>query len=96
MEPRARVWYIFIQSISVNLIGEANDYVGKGLSGGRITIAPPRRKSFKPDKNIIVGNTVLYSYFWRMLYIWNSWGKVCRRNSGAIAVVGTEIIVVNI
>ena len=44
------------KGISVNLIGEANDYVGKGLSGGRITIAPPKRKSFKPDKNIIVGN----------------------------------------
>jgi hypothetical protein len=44
----------------IDLIGEGNDYVGKGLSGGRIIVRPPEDCGIVPEENIIVGNTVLY------------------------------------
>ncbi|MEL0020662.1 MAG: hypothetical protein VW709_12380, partial [Rickettsiales bacterium] len=46
--------------VSLELVGDANDYVGKGLSGGRISIYPSPKSPVNPEENIIVGNTVLY------------------------------------
>ena len=46
--------------ITISLSGEGNDYVGKGLSGGKIIIRPFKDSIYKPEKNIIIGNTVLY------------------------------------
>ncbi len=46
--------------VTLTLEGDANDYVGKGLSGGKIVVYPPRNSNFVPEENIIVGNVVLY------------------------------------
>ena len=70
------------------LEGEANDYLGKGLSGGRIIVVPPTDSTFQPDKNIIAGNTMLYGATSGEVYINGVVGeRFCVRNSGAIAVV---------
>lgn len=74
--------------ISFRLEGEANDYLGKGLSGGRITLVPPKGSSFIPENNIIAGNTLLYGATSGEVYINGQTGeRFCVRNSGAIAVV---------
>jgi glutamate synthase (NADPH/NADH) large chain len=70
------------------LIGEANDYVGKGLSGGKIVIKAPVESTFKPEENIIAGNTILYGATSGELYVNGVVGeRFCVRNSGATAVV---------
>ncbi|MCH5239022.1 MAG: glutamate synthase large subunit [Muribaculaceae bacterium] len=77
-----------IKGISFNLEGDANDYVGKGLSGGKITVVPPKNSSFKPQDNVIAGNTILYGATSGEVYINGQVGeRFCVRNSGAIAVV---------
>src|SRR5713101_1141705 len=48
------------KGVTLTLEGEANDYVGKGLSGGRLVVYPPRRSTFAPEKNILIGNVALY------------------------------------
>ena len=74
--------------ISFRLEGDANDYVGKGLSGGKILIVPPQGSSFKPQENIIAGNTILYGATSGEIYINGRVGeRFCVRNSGATAVV---------
>jgi glutamate synthase (NADPH/NADH) large chain len=74
--------------ISFYLEGEANDYLGKGLSGGRISLVPPKTASFIPEDNIIGGNTLLYGATAGEVYINGQVGeRFCVRNSGAIAVV---------
>ncbi|MDZ7751394.1 MAG: glutamate synthase large subunit [Gammaproteobacteria bacterium] len=74
--------------ISVELIGEANDYVGKGLSGGRLVIYPPTESPIVPEENIIVGNTVLYGAISGECYFRGVAGeRFAVRNSGARAVV---------
>ncbi|GHV47704.1 glutamate synthase [Bacteroidia bacterium] len=74
--------------ISLRLEGEANDYLGKGLSGGRIIVVPPSGSTFAPEHNIIVGNTLLYGATSGEVYINGRAGeRFCVRNSGAIAVV---------
>lgn len=74
--------------ISFRLDGDANDYVGKGLSGGKIVIVPPMGTSYKPEDNIIAGNTLLYGATSGEIYINGRVGeRFCVRNSGAIAVV---------
>jgi glutamate synthase (NADPH/NADH) large chain len=74
--------------ITINLEGDANDYVGKGLSGGRLTIRPPRASEMKPEENIIVGNTVLYGAISGECYLRGVAGeRFAVRNSGAVAVV---------
>jgi glutamate synthase (NADPH/NADH) large chain len=74
--------------ISARLEGDANDYVGKGLSGGKIVIVPPVGTTFAPQDNIIAGNTILYGATSGELYINGRVGeRFCVRNSGAIAVV---------
>ncbi|MDR2520861.1 MAG: glutamate synthase large subunit [Bacteroidales bacterium OttesenSCG-928-I14] len=77
-----------IFGVSFYLEGEANDYLGKGLSGGRISLVPPKGVSFIPEKNIIGGNTLLYGATSGEVYINGQVGeRFCVRNSGAIAVV---------
>jgi glutamate synthase (NADPH/NADH) large chain len=74
--------------VSLYLEGEANDYLGKGLSGGRIVVAPPQKSAFAPENNIIVGNTLLYGATAGEAYINGRAGeRFCVRNSGATAVV---------
>ncbi len=74
--------------ISFRLEGDANDYVGKGLSGGRIVIVPPQGSKFAPEENIIAGNTILYGATSGEIYINGRVGeRFCVRNSGATAVV---------
>lgn len=74
--------------VSFKLEGDANDYVGKGLSGGKIIIIPSANSSYKPEDNIIAGNTLLYGATGGEVYISGQVGeRFCVRNSGAIAVV---------
>lgn len=74
--------------VNFKLEGEANDYVGKGLSGGRISIQPPVRSNFEAEENTIAGNTGLYGATSGELYINGRVGeRFAVRNSGAIAVV---------
>ncbi len=74
--------------ITISLSGEGNDYVGKGLSGGKIIIRPFKDSIYKPEKNIIVGNTVLYGAISGECYFSGMAGeRFAVRNSGAIAVV---------
>jgi glutamate synthase (NADPH/NADH) large chain len=74
--------------ISFYLEGEANDYLGKGLSGGRIAVVPPKGSTFQPEDNTIVGNTLLYGATSGEIYINGHAGeRFCVRNSGAISVV---------
>jgi Glutamate synthase domain 2 len=74
--------------ITFRLEGEANDYLGKGLSGGRIIVVPPHNSTFPPEENIIAGNTLLYGATSGEVYINGMVGeRFCVRNSGAIAVV---------
>ena len=76
------------KGISLNLEGEANDYVGKGISGGRIAIYPPSNSKIVPEENIIVGNTVLYGGITGECYFNGIAGeRFAVRNSGATAVV---------
>jgi len=76
------------KGVYFHLTGEANDYVGKGLSGGKIVIVAPKESTFKPEDNIIAGNTLLYGATSGELYVNGVVGeRFCVRNSGAIAVV---------
>lgn len=76
------------RGVSFELEGEANDYVGKGLSGGRIAIYPPAISAIVPEKSIIVGNTVLYGATAGECYFRGVAGeRFGVRNSGAVAVV---------
>jgi glutamate synthase (NADPH/NADH) large chain len=77
-----------VKGINFELEGDANDYLGKGLSGGRIIVLPPKGSTFKPEKNIIAGNTLLYGATSGEAYIHGEvGGRFAVRNSGAIAVV---------
>jgi glutamate synthase (NADPH/NADH) large chain len=76
------------QGISMELIGEGNDYVAKGLCGGRVIIKPPQAFKAKSHENIIVGNTVMYGATTGESYFSGVAGeRFCVRNSGASAVV---------
>ena len=79
------------RGITLLLEGDANDYVGKGLSGGRIAVFPPQSaidKGFVPEENIIAGNTIAYGAIAGELYLRGVVGeRFCVRNSGAKAVV---------
>ncbi len=68
--------------------GDANDYLGKGLSGGKIIIYPPKESNFDSQENILIGNVALYGATSGELYVRGKAGeRFCVRNSGAIAVV---------
>ncbi len=74
--------------ISIELTGDANDYVGKGLSGGRVVVRQPEKSARNPMENIIVGNTVLYGAIAGEAYFQGVAGeRFAVRNSGAVAVV---------
>jgi len=74
--------------VSLTLIGDANDYVGKGLSGGRVIVRQPPEARRDPTRNIIVGNTVLYGAIAGEAYFEGVAGeRFAVRNSGAVAVV---------
>src|SRR6185295_12450129 len=77
-----------VRGLTFELEGEANDYVGKGLSGGRIIVYPARDASIVPEESIIVGNTVMYGAIEGECYFRGIAGeRFAVRNSGAIAVV---------
>lgn len=77
-----------VKGVQFELEGDANDYLGKGLSGGRIIVVPPKGSTFKPEENIIAGNTLLYGATSGEAYIRGEvGGRFAVRNSGAVAVV---------
>ena len=74
--------------VTMTLEGDANDYLGKGLSGAKVVVYPPRHSIFVPERNILVGNVVLYGATGGEAYIRGLAGeRFCVRNSGAAAVV---------
>jgi glutamate synthase (NADPH) large chain len=76
------------RGVTFELEGDANDYVGKGLSGGRLVVRPPAKSGIVPERSIIVGNTVLYGAIAGECYFRGVAGeRFAVRNSGAIAVI---------
>ena len=76
------------KGLTLELVGESNDYFGKGLSGGKLIVYPPQGSKFKQDENIIIGNVALYGATSGKAFINGVAGeRFCVRNSGAIAVV---------
>jgi glutamate synthase (NADPH/NADH) large chain len=76
------------RGVSFELDGDANDYVGKGLSGGRIVVRPPAQSGIVPGESIIIGNTVLYGAIEGECYFRGVAGeRFAVRNSGAVAVI---------
>ena len=75
------------KGLTLELCGDSNDYFGKGLSGGKLVLYPPKNSAFRPDENIIVGNVALYGATSGKAFINGVAGeRFCVRNSGAIAV----------
>lgn len=76
------------KGITLTVEGDANDYLGKGLSGGKIIVYPPKESTFKAEENIIAGNVILYGATTGEVYIRGiAAERFCVRNSGASAVV---------
>ncbi|WP_070040500.1 glutamate synthase large subunit [Robinsoniella peoriensis] len=76
------------KGLTLELVGDSNDYFGKGLSGGKLIVYPPKSAKFKQDENIIIGNVALYGATSGKAYINGVAGeRFCVRNSGAKAVV---------
>ncbi|MDA1296424.1 MAG: glutamate synthase large subunit [Chloroflexi bacterium] len=77
-----------VRGVTFRLEGDANDYLGKGLSGGRIVVVPPQGSSYVPEENIIIGNVALYGATGGEAYIRGRGGeRFCVRNSDAHAVI---------
>jgi glutamate synthase domain-containing protein 3 len=77
-----------VSGVTFELEGDANDYVGKGLCGGKITIYPPKTSTFKAEQNIVAGNVLGYGAIAGEMYVRGVVGeRFCVRNSGASAVV---------
>ena len=77
-----------VKGITITLEGDANDYVGKGLSGGKLIIYPPKESSFKPEENILIGNVALYGATGGEAYFRGvAAERFCVRNSGAKVVI---------
>ncbi len=77
-----------VPGVTLRIYGDANDYLGKGLSGGKIIVNPPKNISFSPHENIIIGNVVCYGATNGEVYVHGIAGeRFCIRNSGATAVV---------
>ncbi|MBR4627884.1 MAG: glutamate synthase large subunit [Ruminococcus sp.] len=75
------------KGLTLELVGDSNDYFGKGLSGGRLVLSPPAASTFRADENIIVGNVALYGATSGKAFINGVAGeRFCVRNSGATAV----------
>ena len=76
------------KGITLRLYGDANDYLGKGLSGGRIIVRPPAEARFAAEEHIIAGNVIAYGATSGEIFIRGKAGeRFCVRNSGALAVV---------
>ncbi|MBV8229426.1 MAG: glutamate synthase large subunit [Planctomycetaceae bacterium] len=76
------------KGITLTLEGDANDYVGKGLSGGKVIVFPPKVSPFVPEDNIVIGNVALYGATGgRAFFRGRAGERFCVRNSGALAVV---------
>jgi glutamate synthase (NADPH/NADH) large chain len=76
------------RGLTLRLTGDANDYTGKGLSGGRIVVRPPDESTFAAEENVIAGNVILYGATGGEMFLRGVVGeRFCVRNSGAIAVV---------
>lgn len=76
------------RGMTLTLEGDANDYVGKGLSGGKIVIYPPKAATFVPEDNVLIGNVALYgATSGRAFFRGRAGERFCVRNSGALAVV---------
>ena len=76
------------KGLTLELVGDSNDYFGKGLSGGKLIVYPPKGVPFKAEENIIIGNVALYGATSGKAYINGVAGeRFCVRNSGAVAVV---------
>ncbi len=76
------------KGLTLELVGDSNDYFGKGLSGGKLVVYPPKGSKFKQDENIIIGNVALYGATSGKAFICGVAGeRFCVRNSGALAVV---------
>ncbi|MCH5259698.1 MAG: glutamate synthase large subunit [Lachnospiraceae bacterium] len=76
------------KGLTLELVGDSNDYFGKGLSGGKLIVYPPKGSKFKQDENIIIGNVALYGATSGKAFINGVAGeRFCVRNSGALAVV---------
>jgi glutamate synthase (ferredoxin) len=76
------------KGISLRLEGDANDYLGKGLSGGKIVVVPPGNSTFVPEENVIIGNVAFYGATSGEAYVNGIAGqRFCVRNSGANVVV---------
>ena len=74
--------------MTIRLSGDSNDYFGKGLSGGKLTVYPPEGARYQPDQNIIIGNVALYGATGGQAYVCGQAGeRFAVRNSGAVAVV---------
>ena len=74
--------------LTLELAGDSNDYFGKGLSGGKLIVYPPKGSVFKQDENVIIGNVALYGATSGKAFINGVAGeRFCVRNSGALAVV---------
>ena len=77
-----------VHGVTVRVEGDANDYCGKGLSGGRIVLHPPKEATFVPEENILVGNVALYGATSGEFFARGIAGeRFCVRNSGAHAIV---------
>jgi glutamate synthase (NADPH/NADH) large chain len=76
------------RGITLELEGDANDYVGKGLSGGRLVVYPPKRSLFLPEENILIGNVALYgATSGEAFFRGRAAERFCVRNSGARTVI---------
>jgi glutamate synthase (NADPH/NADH) large chain len=76
------------QGITLEVEGDANDYVGKGLSGGRVIVYPPKDSTFNAEEEIIAGNVCGYGATGGELYLSGCVSeRFCVRNSGAVAIV---------
>ncbi len=77
-----------VKGVTFRLEGDSNDYIGKGLSGGKLIVVPPAGSTFKPEENIIIGNTSFYGATRGEAYIRGVAGeRFCVRNSGVITVI---------
>jgi glutamate synthase domain-containing protein 3 len=77
-----------VRGVTLALQGEANDYVGKGLSGGRLIITPPRGVRYIPEDTVLIGNTALYGATGGEAFVYGMAGeRFAVRNSGALAVI---------
>ena len=85
---RPELWRVYHGGLTLELVGDSNDYFGKGLSGGKLIVYAPASVTYKKEDNIIIGNVALYGATSGKAFISGVAGeRFCVRNSGAMAVV---------